>query len=448
MNFRKNADQDRLLNKMSPQQGNVEPVQQRRDSFEELKIRLHQKLIDRLNLAALANVNQEVLHQQIRDVTEILVSEENIYLSHENKERLITEIQNETLGLGPIERYVNDPEISDILVNTHNQVYIEKQGHLILTETKFKNDSHVMLIIDRILSKIGRRVDESSPMADARLTDGSRVNAIIPPVSIDGPMLSIRKFRSDILSMSDLLRGKSVSMPIVQFLQAAVKARLNVIISGGTGAGKTTLLNILSGFIPPDERIITIEDSAELQLQQPHVVRLETRPPNIEGKGKIEQRELVRNALRMRPNRIIIGEVRGNEIYDMLQAMNTGHDGSQTTIHANSSRDVLLRLETLMLLAGIEIREKAIRQLISSAIDIIIQINRYNDGSRKIASVSEIVGMEHDTITMQEIFKFERTGISDNGEVLGDFVPTGIRPNSLDRITASGAKLQTEIFDR
>ncbi|MFW9817483.1 MAG: CpaF family protein [Candidatus Thorarchaeota archaeon] len=448
MNFRKNADQDRLLNKMSPQQGNVEPVQQRRDSFEELKIRLHQKLIDRLNLAALANVNQEVLHQQIRDVTEILVSEENIYLSHENKERLITEIQNETLGLGPIERYVNDPEISDILVNTHNQVYIEKQGHLILTETKFKNDSHVMLIIDRILSKIGRRVDESSPMADARLTDGSRVNAIIPPVSIDGPMLSIRKFRTDILSMSDLLRGKSVSMPIVQFLQAAVKARLNVIISGGTGAGKTTLLNILSGFIPPDERIITIEDSAELQLQQPHVVRLETRPPNIEGKGKIEQRELVRNALRMRPNRIIIGEVRGNEIYDMLQAMNTGHDGSQTTIHANSSRDVLLRLETLMLLAGIEIREKAIRQLISSAIDIIIQINRYNDGSRKIASVSEIVGMEHDTITMQEIFKFERTGISDNGEVLGDYVPTGIRPNSLDRITASGAKLQTEIFDR
>jgi pilus assembly protein CpaF len=447
MNFRKQPDQERMPNKKTSQQTNAEALGQKRDSFEELKVRLHQKLIDRLNLAALANVNQDALHAQIRDVTEILMSEENIYLSHDIKERLVTEIQNETLGLGPIERYVNDPDISDILVNTYNQIYIEKQGHLVLTETKFKNDSHLMLIIDRILSKVGRRVDESSPMADARLTDGSRVNAIIPPVSIDGPMLSIRKFRTDVLSMSDLLKNKSISMPIIQFLQAAVKARLNVIISGGTGAGKTTMLNILSGFIPADERIITIEDSAELQLQQPHVVRLETRPPNIEGKGKIEQRELVRNALRMRPNRIIIGEVRGNEIYDMLQAMNTGHDGSQTTIHANTSRDVLLRLETLMLLAGIEIREKAIRQLISSAIDVIIQINRYNDGSRKIASVSEIVGMEHDTITMQEIFKFERKGLGENGEVIGDYVATGIRPNSLDRITASGAKLQSDIFD-
>jgi pilus assembly protein CpaF len=447
MSFRRQADQDRNPNIKPSQQGNTDTGHQKRDSFEELKIRLHQKLIDRLNLAALANVNQDALQAQIRDVTEILMAEENIYLSHENKERLITEIQNETLGLGPIERYVNDPDISDILVNTHKQVYIEKDGRLVLTETKFKNDSHLMLIIDRILSKIGRRVDESSPMADARLDDGSRVNAIIPPVALDGPMLSIRKFRTDVLSMGDLIRNNSVSMPIVQFVQAAVKARLNILISGGTGAGKTTMLNILSGFIPTDERIITIEDSAELQLQQPHVVRLETRPPNIEGKGKIEQRALVRNALRMRPNRIIIGEVRGDEIYDMLQAMNTGHDGSQTTIHANSCRDVLLRLETLMLLAGIEIREKAIRQLISSAIDIIIQINRYNDGTRKIASISEIVGMEHDTITMQEIFKFNRSGLGENGEVIGEYVATGIRPNSLDRIIASGAKLQTEIFD-
>jgi pilus assembly protein CpaF len=446
MNLRKRSEQENGSNGPQHQAG-PESMQQRRDSFEELKTRLHQKLIERLNLAALANLDQNLLRGQIREVTEMLVAEENIFLSQDNKERLIKEIQNETLGLGPIERYVNDPEISDILVNSYNQVYIEKNGKLLLTETKFKSDSHVMLIIDRILSKIGRRVDESSPMADARLQDGSRVNAIIPPVSIDGPMLSIRKFRTDVLSMSDLLKNNSIALPMIQFLQGAVKSRLNVIISGGTGAGKTTLLNILSGYIPADERIITIEDSAELRLQQPHVVRLETRPPNIEGKGTIEQRDLVRNALRMRPNRIIIGEVRGAEIYDMLQAMNTGHDGSLTTIHANSSRDVLLRLETLMLLAGVEIREKAIRQLISSAIDIVIQINRFSDGSRKISSISEIIGMEHDTITMQEIFKYERTGIGEDGQILGEYKATGIRPNSLDQILTSGVRLQTEVFN-
>jgi pilus assembly protein CpaF len=447
MNLRKRSEQENVSGGPQQQQTAPESTQQRRDSFEELKTRLHQKLIERLNLAALANLDQSLLRGQIREVTEMLVAEENIFLSQDIKEKLIREIQNETLGLGPIERYVSDAEISDILVNAYNQVYIEKNGRLLLTETKFKSDSHLMLIIDRILSKIGRRVDESSPMADARLQDGSRVNAIIPPISIDGPMLSIRKFRTDILSVSDLLKNNSVALPMVQFLQGAVKSRLNMIISGGTGAGKTTLLNILSGFIPADERIITIEDSAELRLQQPHVVRLETRPPNIEGKGTIEQRDLVRNALRMRPNRIIIGEVRGAEIYDMLQAMNTGHDGSLTTIHANSSRDVLLRLETLMLLAGVEIREKAIRQLISSAIDIVIQINRYSDGSRKISSISEIVGMENDTITMQEIFKFDRTGIGEDGQILGEYRPTGIRPHSLDRILTSGVKLQTEAFN-
>ncbi|HDS01250.1 MAG TPA: CpaF family protein [candidate division Zixibacteria bacterium] len=447
MNFRKNSEGERIPASQPFQSGDSETLQQRRDSFEELKTQLHQKLVERLNLAALANLDQALLRAQIREITEILVAEENIFLSQENKERLINEIQNETLGLGPIERYTHDQDISDILVNTHGQVYIEKNGKLMLTETKFKSDSHVMLIIDRILSKVGRRVDESSPMADARLPDGSRVNAVIPPIAIDGPMLSIRKFRTDVLSMNDLLKNNSISMPMLQFLQGAVKSRLNIIISGGTGAGKTTLLNILSGYIPTEERIITIEDSAELKLQQPHVIRLETRPANIEGRGTVEQRDLVRNALRMRPNRIIIGEVRGAEIYDMLQAMNTGHDGSLTTVHANSSRDVLLRLETLMLLAGIEIREKAIRQLISSAIDIVIQINRFSDGSRKISSISEIVGMEHDTITMQEIFKFDRTGVGEEGEVIGQYRATGIRPRSLDRILSSGVKLQTDVFN-
>jgi pilus assembly protein CpaF len=447
MNFRKGSEGEKIPNNKPFQQGDPEAVQQRRDSFEELKTRLHQKLIERLNLAALANLDQDLLRAQIREITEILVAEENIFLSQENKERLINEIQNETLGLGPIERYTHDPDISDILVNTYGQVYIEKYGKLMLTETKFKSDSHLMLIIDRILSKVGRRVDESSPMADARLPDGSRVNAVVPPIAIDGPMLSIRKFRTDVLNMNDLLKNNSVSLPMIQFLQGAVKSRLNVIISGGTGAGKTTLLNILSCYIPAEERIVTIEDSAELKLQQPHVVRLETRPPNIEGKGTIEQRELVRNALRMRPNRIIIGEVRGSEIYDMLQAMNTGHDGSLTTIHANSSRDVLLRLETLMLLAGIEIRERATRQLISSAIDIVIQINRFSDGSRKIASISEIVGMEHDTITMQEIFLFDKTGVGEEGEIIGEYKATGIRPKALDRILSSGIKLQTDVFN-
>ncbi|NIP42265.1 MAG: CpaF family protein [candidate division Zixibacteria bacterium] len=447
MNFRKNPEGERIQASQPFQNADSETPQQRRDSFEELKTRLHQKLVDRLNLAALANLDQALLRAQIREITEILVAEENIFLSQENKERLINEIQNETLGLGPIERYTHDQDISDILVNTYGQVYIEKNGKLMITDTRFKSDSHLMLIIDRILSKVGRRVDESSPMADARLPDGSRVNAVIPPIAIDGPMLSIRKFRSDVLSMNDLLKNNSVSMPMVQFLQGAVKSRLNVIISGGTGAGKTTLLNILSGYIPTEERIITIEDSAELKLQQPHVIRLETRPPNIEGKGTVEQRDLVRNALRMRPNRIIIGEVRGAEIYDMLQAMNTGHDGSLTTIHANSSRDVLLRLETLMLLAGIEIREKAIRQLISSAIDIVIQINRFSDGSRKISSISEIVGMENDTITMQEIFKYDRTGVGEEGEVLGQYRATGIRPSSLERIITSGVKLQADVFN-
>jgi pilus assembly protein CpaF len=419
---------------------------QDRDSFQELKSRLHKQLIGRLDLTALKNLDQVYLKEQVREVTEMLIAEENLLLNPDNRERLIVEIQNETLGLGPLERYLADNEVSDILVNTHKQVYIEKFGRLELTNTKFHDDDHLMLIIDRILSKVGRRIDEAAPMVDARLPDGSRVNAIIPPVALDGPSLSIRKFRSDILSMSDLQRGDCISSPVVQFLKAAVACRLNVLISGGTGAGKTTLLNILSGYISSGERIVTIEDSAELKLQQPHVVRLECRPPNIEGRGTVNQRDLVRNALRMRPNRIIIGEVRGPEIYDMLQAMNTGHDGSLTTVHANGPRDVLLRMETLMLLSGVDIPVRAIRELISASIDIVIQINRYSDGSRKVASVSEIVGMEHDTITMQEIFLYDKTGVGEFGQTLGAFRPTGIRPQSLARIESSGIHLASEMF--
>ncbi len=420
--------------------------QDSRDSFLELKNRLHKKLIDRLDLAAVANLHHGILHNQIREVTEVLVKEEQVVLSKESLERLITEIQNETLGLGPIEPYMHDLEVSDVLVNTHKQVYIEKDGKLELTETRFKDDNHLMLIIDRILTKVGRRVDEASPMVDARLLDGSRVNAIVPPLALDGPILSIRKFRADVMSMDDLLKGNCLNSAMIQFLKAAVATRLNILISGGTGAGKTTLLNILSGYISSGERIVTIEDSAELKLQQPHVVRLETRPANIENKGMVTQRDLVRNALRMRPNRIIIGEVRGPEIYDMLQAMNTGHDGSITTVHANSPRDVLLRLETLMLLSGVDIPERAIREMLSASIDIVVQINRYSDGTRKVASISELVGMEQNTITMQEVFTFEKAGVGEFGETLGNFRPTGIRPESLSRIESSGIHLPPQMF--
>jgi pilus assembly protein CpaF len=447
MNFRQRFGTNKKPAEDKPPEKN-EPVQiqARRDSFQELKIKLHKKLIDSLDLTALAALDRTTLREQIKEVTEKLLAEEELFLSTENKDRLITEIQSETLGLGPIEQYMHDPDISDILVNTYEQVYIEKHGKLELTETKFKDDNHLMQIIDRIISDIGRRIDESSPYVDARLSDGSRVNAIIPPVSLDGPILSIRRFRVNVLSMEDLLQIKSLTLPMIDLMKGAVRARLNVLISGGTGAGKTTLLNILSAFIPADERIITIEDSAELKLQQPHTVRLETRPPNIEGRGTVTQRDLVRNALRMRPDRIIIGEVRGPEIYEMLQAMNTGHDGSLTTIHANSTRDVLLRLETLMLLSGIDIPERAIRELISSAINVVIQVSRFSDGTRKITSISEIVGMERETITMQEIFFFEKTGVGKDGEILGNYRPTGIRPKFMERLLRSGVHLPPDLF--
>ena len=448
-NFKHNSSVNKISNGKT---GDIQPVRQeasvtRRDSFQELKNRLHKKLIDRLDLTALSSLDRGSLYQQIKEAAETLVVDENIFLSAESKERLITEIMDETLGLGPIEQYMHDSEVSDVLVNGHGQVYVERSGKLELTDTRFKDDNHVLLIIDRILSAVGRRVDESSPMVDARLADGSRVNAIISPLALDGPMLSIRKFRKDVLSMDELLKLDSVSFSMVQFLQGCVRARLNVLISGGTGAGKTTLLNIMSCYIPDGERIVTIEDSAELRLQQPHVVRLETRPPNVEGRGQVTQRDLVRNALRMRPNRIIIGEVRGAEIYDMLQAMNTGHDGSLTTIHANGPRDVLLRLETLMLLTGIDIPERAIRELISSAINIIVQIARLSDGTRKISSISEIVGMEQGTISTQEIFTYEKQGVDESGKVIGQCRPTGIRPIFLTQMMTSGVKLPAELFN-
>jgi pilus assembly protein CpaF len=446
MNLRQRLGGNKRQDDKSAEKENPGTTRLRRDSFQELKSRLHKKLIDSLDLSVLTTLDRGVLRDKIKETLERLLSEEDLFLSQENKERLIAEIQSETLGLGPIEQYMHDPDISDILVNTHDQVYIERHGRLELTDTKFKDNIHLMQIIDRIVSGIGRRIDESSPMVDARLSDGSRVNAIIPPLALDGPMLSIRRFRVNVLSMEDLLEHKSLTTSMIELLKGMVRARLNVVISGGTGAGKTTLLNILSGFVPVEERVVTIEDSAELQLQQPHVVRLETRPPNIEGKGMITQRDLVRNSLRMRPDRIIIGEVRGPEIYDMLQAMNTGHDGSLTTIHANSTRDTLLRLETLMLLAGIDIPERAIRELISSSIDLIIQVTRYSDGTRKISSISEVVGMERDTITMQEIFYFDKTGVGEGGQVLGDYRPSGIRPKFMERIIKSGIRLPAELF--
>ena len=417
--------------------------QDRRNS---LKGRIHRRMIERLNLASLESLDSETLRFQIRQIIAGLISEESIPLSERERTQLEDEVLNETFGLGPIEPYLHDPDVSDILVNTHEQVYIERFGLLELTDTQFDDDDHLMRIIDRIVARVGRRVDESSPMVDARLPDGSRVNAIIPPLAVDGPILSIRRFGVKTLDVNDLLQLGSITSGMIELFRGIIKARLNVLVSGGTGSGKTTLLNAVSQFIPAEERVVTVEDAAELQLLQPHVVRLETRPPNIEGQGQITQRDLVRNCLRMRPDRIIVGEVRGQEVLDMLQAMNTGHDGSLTTVHANSSRDALHRLETLMLLSGVNLPHKAMREQISSGLDVIIHQARMSDGTRKVQAITEIVGMEGEVIALQDIFTYQRIGVGDDGRVAGQFRATGIRPRFADKLAVSGVPLPADIF--
>ncbi len=411
-----------------------------------LKARIHRRMVERINLANLDAIKPEMLRGQIGQIIATLVAEENIMLSESQRHSLEQEVINETFGLGPIEPLIHDPDVSDILVNTYRQVYIERFGRLETTDVRFDDDQHLRKIIDRIVSKVGRRIDESSPMVDARLPDGSRVNAIIPPLALDGPILSIRRFGVRTLALQDLLELGSISPGMAELLKGTIRARLNMLISGGTGSGKTTLLNALSAYIPEEERVVTIEDAAELQLLQPHVVRLETRPPNIEGKGEVTQRDLVRNALRMRPDRIVVGEVRSQEVLDMLQAMNTGHDGSLTTVHANSPRDSLHRLETLMLLSGVNLPPMAMREQISAALDVIIQVSRMSDGTRRVICISEIVGMERDIVAMQDIFVFQKTGISEEGQVLGRYEATGIRPKFADRLEISGVGVPASLF--
>jgi pilus assembly protein CpaF len=416
-------------------------------SFQEMKSRLHRALINRMDLTKLSALTQEQVHAEVSRLAESVLAQEAMPLSTVDRDRLVNDVQHELFGLGPLEPLLKDPTISDILVNSHGTIYVERRGKLEPTNVAFKDDEHLMRVIERIVSSVGRRIDESSPMVDARLRDGSRVNAIIPPLSIDGPVLSIRRFGAEPLRMNSLIENKALTRDIADMLEMCVNARLNVLISGGTGAGKTTLLNALSAYIPADERIVTIEDSAELQLQQPHVVRLETRPPNIEGKGEVTQRDLVRNALRMRPDRIVIGEVRGGEAIDMLQAMNTGHDGSLTTIHANTPRDALARLETMIQMTGMRLSDRAMRQQIAAAINLVVQVARLSDGSRRVTAISEITGMEGETITMQEIFQYERTGVDSQGQVIGRFRPTGIRPRFAERLKTCGMQLPRVFFE-
>jgi pilus assembly protein CpaF len=415
--------------------------------FQEMKSRLHRALINRMDLTKLSALAPEQLHGEVSRLAESVLALEAMPLSANERERVIKEVQHELFGLGPLEPLLADPTVSDILVNSYARIYIERRGKLERTSVAFKDDEHLMRVIERIVSSVGRRIDESSPMVDARLADGSRVNAIIPPLSIDGPVLSIRRFGAEPLRMNSLIENRALTREIADMLEMCVKARLNVLISGGTGAGKTTLLNALSAYIPEDERIVTIEDSAELQLQQPHVVRLETRPPNIEGRGEVTQRDLVRNALRMRPDRIVIGEVRGGEAIDMLQAMNTGHDGSLTTIHANTPRDALARIETMIQMTGMRLSDRAMRQQVASALDLVVQAARLSDGSRRVTSISEITGMEGETITMQEIFLYERTGVDREGKVIGRFRTTGIRPRFSERLKACGMTLPRMLFE-
>ena len=423
------------------------PAQVTRTDFGAVKAAIHRKLIQKLNLDRLTEVNREDVRREVTQILEALVVGESTPMNLQERERLATEVLDEVFGLGPLEPLLADPTVSDILVNTHKRVYVERKGILEMTSIQFRDDIHLMSIIDRIVSAVGRRVDESSPMVDARLADGSRVNAIIPPLAVDGPCLSIRRFGRDPLTSEDLLQNNTLTEPMLELLRGCVKARLNILVSGGTGAGKTTFLNVLSSYISNRERIVTVEDAAELQLHQDHVVRLETRPANIEGRGAIQQRQLVINSLRMRPDRIIVGEVRGEEALDMLQAMNTGHDGSLTTIHANTPRDALSRLETMVAMGSLNIPDSAIRRQIASAIDVVVQVSRLSDGTRKVISLAEITGMEGDIVSMQDIFVFRKRGILDSGEVSGEFGPTGIRPKFAEKLQVSGIHLPISMFD-
>ena len=416
-----------------------------RAEYQQVKADLHRKILDRLDLEKLGRTSSETAREEVLILIRTSVNSEAVPLSFAERERLAREILDEIFGLGPLEPLLKDPTISDILVNRFDKVYIERAGKLEPTGLSFKDDQHLMQIIDRIVSRVGRRVDESSPMVDARLPDGSRVNAIIPPLAIDGPCLSIRRFGRDPITARNMIENKTLTEPMLELLSAMVKGRLNLLISGGTGAGKTTLLNVLSGYIPNTERIVTIEDAAELQLKQEHVVRLETRPPNIEGKGAVRQRQLVINSLRMRPDRIVVGEVRGEEAFDMLQAMNTGHEGSLTTVHANSQRDALARIENMVSMANLNIPERAIRQQIASAIHAVVQMARLSDGTRKVITISEITGMETEIISMQDIFVFERLGIDESGKVRGVFRATGIRPKFAERLATGGCRLRPGI---
>jgi pilus assembly protein CpaF len=438
------------INSALPRNGKTPALGQRDDlrgqSYQEIKFAVHKKMLDRLNMEAMASLPAERLRLEIRPAVATLVNEETAPLSLIEKERLIEEVLDEVFGLGPIEPLLSDPTVSDILVTTHAMVYVERRGRLERTNIQFKDDAHLLRIIERIVSRVGRRIDDSSPMVDARLPDGSRVNAVIPPLAVDGPLLSIRRFGGAPLQAVDLTRNLSLTEPMLELVQACVKARLNIIIAGGTGAGKTTFLNMLSGYIPANERIITIEDAAELQLRQPHVARLETRPPNVEGKGAVKQRQLLINTLRMRPDRIIVGEVRGEEALDMLQAMNTGHDGSLTTVHANSPRDAITRLEVMISMASANLPMRGIRQQLASAVDVFIQCARLSDGTRRVTHITECVGMEGEQVTTQDIFLFEKTGISAEGRVQGNFRATGIRPKFTEKLATFGIKFPMTMF--
>ncbi|MGN6627089.1 MAG: CpaF family protein [Tepidisphaeraceae bacterium] len=424
------------------------PPSERQIYIAQMKVRIHQQLVERLDMQGMRSMPPDVVRQEVRTLIRELCQNEKSLLSSAEQERLMDEVMDETFGLGPLETLLKDPSVSDILVNKWDRIYVERRGRVELSEVRFRDNSHLRQIIDRIVGAIGRRIDETSPMCDARLSDGSRVNAIIPPLALDGPAMSIRRFGSKPMQLEDLIRHGAFPAPVMDFLAAAVQSRCNIIISGGTGSGKTTLLNCLSRYVPSDERVITIEDAAELQLQQPHVVRLETRPVNIEGKGEVNARDLVKNCLRMRPDRVIIGECRGAEALDMLQAMNTGHDGSMTTIHANNPRDAISRLEVMIAMAGYDIPTKALRSQVASAVNIIIKANRLVGGRRKVTRVTEITGMEGEAVQMHDLFVFEQKGVDGDGHATGQFICNGIRPKCADRIEHRGIKLPADLFAR